>query len=507
MAPQAPSSFDDHRSEYFAVSFDEPRFKEFAVLFDGHRFEEFAVFDFGAATVTAPGNSLVHNTRRPYSLPGATTESSRCLLPATKESLPQTAPPAPSSTQEKPPTAPEEQDVRLDGGFTAWSQVFVSFLLVVNGFGYFSSFGLFESHWVEVLGSPASDIAWVGSLSLFLLFFLGSVSGPLMDRGHFYSIVTTGCAFQVLGAFSTSGVSSYWQLILAQGLVQGIGNGLLFTPCVALVSVYFTKNRAFTLSLAACGAPFGGIMFPLMARQLTPKIGYPWTIRIFGFTMLFNSALILLLGKPRKFKKDKRPLFDLAAFREPVFLTFSIGIFFTLWGLYIAYFYTQTYGRTVVGISESDSLTLIMVLNAVGLPGRLIPAFVADRFFGPFNTMLPFVAGCGIMMLAWMRVDTPGGFYAWISLYGVCSNAVQTLFPSTTASLVTDPSKMGQRVGMVFSVASVACRTGPPLAGVLIGVGNGTYKFMQLYGGMSILIGLVLLGLARFLQTRQAAAP
>jgi MFS family permease len=273
--------------------------------------------------------------------------------------------------------------VRLDGGFTAWSQVFVSFLLVVNGFGYFSSFGLFESHWVEILGSPASFIAWVGSISLFLLFLLGSVSGPLMDRGHFRSVVTAGCAFQVLGAFSTSGVSSYWQLILAQGFVQGIGNGLLFTPCVALVSVYFTKNRAFALSLAACGAPFGGIMFPLMTRQLTPKIGYPWTIRIFGFTMLFNSALILLLGKPRQFKKDKRPLLDLAAFREPVFLTFGFGIFFTLWGLYIAYFYTQTYGRTVVGISDSDSLTLIMVLNAVGLPGRLIPAFVADRFFGP----------------------------------------------------------------------------------------------------------------------------
>ncbi len=474
---------------------------------DGHRYEEFAVFNLGATTVTTLRNSLthMHNTRRPYSLPGAPTESSQYLLPAANEVPLQTLP-APSSTQEKTPTTPGEDDVRLDGGFTAWSQVFVSFLLVVNGFGYFSSFGLFESHWVDYLGASVSDVAWVGSLSLFLLFLLGSVSGPLMDRGHFRSIVAVGCAFQVLGTFSTSGVSTYWQLILAQGLVQGIGNGLLFTPCVALVSIYFTKTRAFALSLAACGAPFGGIIFPLMARQLTPKIGYPWTIRIFGFIMVFNSGLILLLGKPRKFKKDKRPLLDPAAFREPVFLTFGIGIFFTLWGLYIAYFYTQTYSRTVVGISDSNSLILIMVLNTMGFPGRLIPAFVADRFFGPFDTMLPFVAGCGIMMLAWMRVETPGGFYAWISLYGVCSNAVQTLFPSTTASLVTDPSKMGQRVGMVFSVGSLACLTGPPLAGVLIGVGNGSYKFMQMYGGVSILIGLALLSLARFLQARKAAA-
>lgn len=162
--------------------------------------------------------------------------------------------------QEKPPV----DDVRLNGGFTAWSQVFVSFLLVFNGFGYFSSFGLFQSHWTEVLHATPSQIAWVGSLSLFLLFFLGTLSGPLMDRGHFRSIIIVGCAFQVLGAFSTSGVSTYWQLILAQGIVQGIGNGMLFTPCVALVSTYFTKNRAFALSLAACGAPIGGITFPLV---------------------------------------------------------------------------------------------------------------------------------------------------------------------------------------------------------------------------------------------------
>lgn len=176
------------------------------------------------------------------------------------------------SPQEEKPIQTEIDDVKLNGGFTAWSQVFVSFLLVFNGFGYFSSFGLFQAHWTEVLHSTQSDIAWVGSISLFLLFFLGTISGPLMDRGHFRSILAVGCAFQILGAFSTSAVYTYWQLILAQGVVQGIGNGMLFTPCVALVSTYFTKNRAFALSLAACGAPIGGIIFPLVSSLLVSLI-------------------------------------------------------------------------------------------------------------------------------------------------------------------------------------------------------------------------------------------
>ncbi|KHN94904.1 MFS monocarboxylate transporter [Metarhizium album ARSEF 1941] len=357
-------------------------------------------------------------------------------------------------------------DARLNGGFTAWSQVFVSFLLVFNGFGYFSSFGLFQSHWVESLNASPSDIAWI------------------------------------LGAFSTSAVTKYWQLILAQGLVQGIGNGMLFTPCVALVSVYFDKGRAFALSLAACGAPIGGIVFPLISRQLSSTVGFPWTVRVMGFIMVFNTFLILALGRPRKFKKERRPLLEPAAFKEKVYLFYSIGIFFTLWGLYIAYFYTSTFGRKIIGLSDSDSLTLLLVLNAAGVPGRLVPAFIADRFFGPFNTMLPFVMGSSIMLLVWMRVETTSGFYAFVVLYGICANAVQTLFPSTLSSLVADPSKMGQRVGMVFGVGSLACLTGPPLAGVLVGVGNGSYTYMQLYGGLSVMVGFVFLGVSRLCQLR-----
>lgn len=167
-----------------------------------------------------------------------------------------------------------EDEIQLNGGFTAWSQVFVSFLLVFNGFGYFSSFGLFQSHWTETLHATPSEIAWVGSMMLFLLFFLGILSGPLMDKGHFRSLIVVGCCFQILGAFSTSGVTQYWQLMLAQGIVQGIGNGMLFTPCVALVSIYFTKRRAFALSISACGAPFGGIVFPLV-RYSSPASRTP----------------------------------------------------------------------------------------------------------------------------------------------------------------------------------------------------------------------------------------
>lgn len=59
--------------------------------------------------------------------------------------------------------------------------------------------------------------------------------------------------------------------------------------------------------------------------------------------MVLNTALIFTFGRPRKFKKDKRPLIEPSAFKEPVYLLYAIGIFFTLWGLYIAYFYVSRF--------------------------------------------------------------------------------------------------------------------------------------------------------------------
>jgi len=157
----------------------------------------------------------------------------------------------------------------------------------------------------------------------------------------------------------------------------------------------------------------------------------------------------------------------------------------------------------VIHESSSESLVLLMVLNAVGVPGRLIPALLADVYFGPFNTLLPFVFCASIMLYSWLAVSNLGGFTAFVILYGLCSNAVQTLFPSTLSSLTKDLTKMGVRVGMVFTIGSIACLTGPPIAGALIARADGSYRFAQIFGGTTVMLGAVTLLAARLVQMRE----
>ncbi|RDL33853.1 MFS monocarboxylate transporter-like protein [Venustampulla echinocandica] len=396
-------------------------------------------------------------------------------------------------------TSPEEQ-VIFDRGLTAWLQVLVGHLLVINGFGYISSFGLFQSHWVQSLERSSSDIAWVGSLQMFLLFFVGTFSGRAMDAGYFRSLIIAGSALQLIGTFATSVATAYWQLILAQGIIQGLGNGLLFTPLVALVSVYFLKRRTLALGLAACGAPVGGVIFPVVLRQLEGHLSFGWIVRIMGFVILFNTALVLVLARPRVTVKASRPLAEWAAFKEVPYVLFATGIFFTIWGIYIAYFYTATFGRNVIHVSSTTSYTFLMVLNGVGIPGRLIPALLADRYFGTFNTLLFFVAAAGILLFSWMAVEKLDGFTAFLVVYGFCANAVQTLFPSTLAGLTKDITKMGVRTGMVFTVGSIACLTSAPIAGRLIDIEDGSYRGAQAFGGTTVFLGVAFLLSARLAQ-------
>lgn len=53
-------------------------------------------------------------------------------------------------------------------------------------------------------------------------------------------------------------------------------------------------------------------------------------------------------------------------------------------------------------------LIVTSVMNGVGLVGRLVPAYLADQYFGPLNTLIPFVLTSGLLIYCWAAVVSPG---------------------------------------------------------------------------------------------------
>jgi len=230
-----------------------------------------------------------------------------------------------------------------DGGLWAWTQVLMCHLVNFNTFGYISSFGVFQAYYTTNLGYSASAVSWVGTIELFLVYGVGIISGRAVDAGYYRIVLFCGLALQLTGTFMTSLSTAYWQLLLAQGLCYGIGSGLLFCPAVAVVSTYFSaRKRALVVACVACGGATGGLCFPSIAETLLQKKGFGFSVRVMGYVMLFNSALILALSRSRLQPRTSGPLVDWRAFGELNFNPILPRIFSCLLGSVVCLLLHQT---------------------------------------------------------------------------------------------------------------------------------------------------------------------
>ena len=85
-----------------------------------------------------------------------------------------------------------------DGGVKAWTQAVMGHLVAFNTWGYIASFGVFQAYYQSTLGVSPSAISWVGSVQVFLIFFVGTFSGRALDAGFFRPVFYAGVLLQLL---------------------------------------------------------------------------------------------------------------------------------------------------------------------------------------------------------------------------------------------------------------------------------------------------------------------
>ncbi|KAI1483870.1 MFS general substrate transporter [Daldinia eschscholtzii] len=410
----------------------------------------------------------------------------------------------PSENEAAPVVSPVEIAPPPDGG-AGWIQVFVGHLALFNTFGWFNSYGIFQDYYTEELNLPLSAVSWTGSVQVFLLASIGMFSGRLFDAGYFRSLLVIGSILQLLAVFMASLATEYWQLFLAQGVCGGLGAGILYCPVIACVSTYFARKRALAISLVTSGGATGGLVFPIIAQQLPDKIGFPWTMRVMGFVVMFNAAVMLTFARTRLPPRPRGPIVEWAAFKELPYSLYTAGAFCVLWSVYLIYNYINHYGRTILHMEPTTSLNTLFIANAVGVPGRIIPALVSDAWLGPFRTLVPLAISASVLYFGWIGVRDPATLYVFAVLSGIINGGVQTISMAGLPSLTKDLSKVGTRSGMIMTVGSFACLTGPPIAGALIDVADGRYLYMQIWAGCIMLLSAFFVAASWYARLKQAA--
>lgn len=368
--------------------------------------------------------------------------------------------------------------------------------------GIVNSFGVFQSYYaLHILSDHSpSQISWIGSTQAFLLLLLGVFTGPLFDSGYFYHLLWVGSFLTTFGMMITSISTEYWHFMLAQGVCMGIGAGCLLIPSVALIPSYFTTKKAIAQGFSASGSSIGGIIFPIVFERLQPRIGFPWTVRIFGFIMLATLSLSLAALRLRVRPKALRKLMDFSALKDVPFVFFTAAMFFGFMGIYVPFFYLPSYCLTVPGFSSSLAFYIIAIINASSTFGRILPNFIADKA-GPLNVMIPCVAITTLLAWCWIAAHSVGGVVTFGVLYGFFAGCFISLPPTALVTLSPNLSLIGARMGMVFTISGFGLLIGTPLAGAILKADNGSYLGLQIWGGVNVALSFICLCIVRISKT------
>jgi predicted MFS family arabinose efflux permease len=275
---------------------------------------------------------------------------------------------------------------------------------------------------------------------------------------------------------------------------MGLGAGLLYIPSLALVGVWFAKKRALAMGIVMSGIAVGGVIYIIMFDKLTKSAGFPWAIRAIGFVALTAAALsipALLSGSGMLAQRRKaRALFDKSALHDKLFLVFTASTFFTFLGYIVPYFYIPTFAQEKLGSSPSLALYMLVFSIAGSFFGRLLSGLLA-HYIGAIVTWILCTFSSGILALSWISIEKESTFIAFSVLWGFFSAALVTVPSAAFANITPDLSRLGTRLGMSWSVSSIASLIGAPIAGALLKTKDGKTDFIgvQVWSGVCLMVG------------------
>ncbi|KAL2001856.1 hypothetical protein VTN02DRAFT_1121 [Thermoascus thermophilus] len=419
--------------------------------------------------------------------------------------------PSPNASHSRQQVDRFERESPSDGGLRAWLVVLGGFLAYFATFGLLNTFGTFQAYYQKKMlpDTSGSVISWIGSLQVFILFIGGLVIGPMYDRYGATRIVVPGTLIYVLSMMLTSLSTKYYQLMLTQGVMFGIGNAMLFYPTISAVSQWFSARLGLALGIAVAGSSLGGICWPLLVQYLLDHVGFGWAVRTAGFIcigLLVPSCFLLVSrASPSSPDQSTKPRLDLVGIlKDWKYIVFSAGMFLVLWGMFIPFFYLPLYGQ-YYGMSESKANYLLSYLNAGSFVARILTGIVADRF-GRFNTIFVCALGCGILLFGLYGIKTPPTIISFSVLYGIFSGGLISLQSACVAQITPDTKTIGVRIGIMMAICSFGGLTGSPIGGALITRDHGGFTGLINFSAIILTAGAALILYARFLAVRRLGA-
>ncbi|KAI8867717.1 MFS general substrate transporter [Ramicandelaber brevisporus] len=315
----------------------------------------------------------------------------------------------------------------------------------------------------------------------------------MADRFGYQLIIRIGSVLLTASLIAASFATQLWQLYLSQGLLFGIGCGMIFLPTLSLPSQYFTTKRGVATGITAAGTGVGGLILSPITNALIQAIGFRWALRITAIITFVVVNIGTFFLKTRIVPRGGGgKLFDTEVLRDKRFYTLTVLVVFWSMGVMLPFFYLPTYAATA-GLTTAQAATIVSVTNAFSAIGRVVNGYVADRL-GRVNLLAvgTVIAGLSVLVI-WLPAGSSFGvLIAFGIVFGFFSGGVIGLVPVVT-SMIFGAERLASILGMVYLGWAVGTMTGNQVAGKIIdSVGrDGAHSFYGIIvlAGVSVFLG------------------
>ncbi|XP_032066854.1 monocarboxylate transporter 4 [Thamnophis elegans] len=400
-----------------------------------------------------------------------------------------------------------------DGGW-GWAVLFGCFVITGFSYAFPKAMSVFFKELIREFHVGYSDIAWISSILLAMLYGTGPLCSVCVNRFGCRPVMLAGGFFASAGMIIASFSTSIIHVYLSVGVITGLGLALNFQPSLIMLNRYFSKRRPLANGLAAAGSPVFLCALSPLGQILQIKYGWRGGFLILGGVLLnccVCGALMRPLKGPKKqealkpTEERKKKLLDFTVFKDSGFVIYTVAASIMVLGLFVPPVFVVSYAKDLK-YEDTKSAFLLTILGCVDIFARPLCGILAGLdwvrprcvYFFSFAMLFN-----GFTDLMGSFSSDYGGLVVFCIFFGISYGMVGALQFEVLMAIV-GTQKFSSAIGLVLLAEAVAVLIGPPSAGKLLDATH-QYKYVFILAGIEVVISSVVLALGNIFCIKKPA--
>lgn len=389
--------------------------------------------------------------------------------------------------------------------FYGYIVVFAAFFTAVVSCGTFFSFGIFFKPVLTEFGWTRAATSGAYSLAFILSGLLSMIAGRLNDRFGPRLVITACGVLMGSGYLLMSHISTIWQLYLFYGIIIGAGYSATNIPMLSTVARWFVKRKGLMSGMVVSGIGVGMMIMPPVSRWLISTYDWRTAYTFIGFIVLVTIILagqfmrrdpgqmgLLPYGECEVKKQVSVTEARVLSLGEAIhtrkfWLFFAILVSIGFW--LQAVFVHITPHATDIGVSPAAAATILTVMGALSIPGKIILGSAGDKI-GNRLAYIIFLVLVSASLFWLVPANQLWMLYLFAIVFGFGQGGGSALWSPIVAELF-GMSSHGVILGAINVGHTIGGTVGPVIAGYIFDT-TGSYYLAFILCAIACVTGLIL---------------